>query len=343
MRRPSAEIEEEDIELKVFPPPAKIPRKDSNIVPKCSTHADNDCTFWCNECSKPICLNCVNENHQEHSFLLLKKALREKVKDALDKIYHLKDNIRFVNSNITQCSSEVAFLNSMLEVLRKRKQECEEIRDIPVNFELNMVGLKRFAEGKDDHNLDGQVLDKLFQLYQKTDEDLFFVKYSFLKVFHGTFSSAVSGKSRASKREYFESRIGTGKFLFTLKGTHKEGTHKIRLACDTTKMTAESIKWPVIVNFKYSVLSDNEANMSASNGSCATTSSKDASNGECSSSKQKEKEKERPNHNVHTFCGLSFEQNTSETYLPFVYDIHTKVFIVFEMCVVNEDFNLGLN
>ena len=89
--------------------------------------------------------------------------------------------------------------------------------------------------------------------YKKTDEDLFVVESSFLKVYHGSFSLNPPGKTTRLKK-YFHTKMGSGKYRLKIEGRHSDGgTHKIRITCDTKKMTPTTLKnWPIEMNFKYS-------------------------------------------------------------------------------------------
>ena len=52
---------------------------------------DNSVSFWCKECEKEMCDDCLETHHDKHSVVAIKKHLRREVEKKLSKV-SLKEN-----------------------------------------------------------------------------------------------------------------------------------------------------------------------------------------------------------------------------------------------------------
>ena len=64
---------------------------------------DNSVSFWCKECEKEMCDDCLETHHDKHSVVAIKKHLRREVEKKLSKV-SLKENYTKTGEPYECCS-----------------------------------------------------------------------------------------------------------------------------------------------------------------------------------------------------------------------------------------------
>ena len=114
---------------------------------KCPLHVNKECTLWCSTCDEMICDDCIDNQHDDHSFRKLHKVIVEKLETKLGKsieeglVAHL-DNLKQI---IDSKSLALATLEKELSGLRDHELLVEQYTDImkkkSSNKNLNQTGL----------------------------------------------------------------------------------------------------------------------------------------------------------------------------------------------------------
>lgn len=99
-----------------------------NIYPKCSKHQQKICELYCENCTNPICVQCISsKEHQGHDFLDLLEFVNRKKKILQKSLLEIESTIlpkyKEIASNIP---SQKAYLRETSEVLKTAIDEHGE-------------------------------------------------------------------------------------------------------------------------------------------------------------------------------------------------------------------------
>ena len=109
------------------------------IFPKCSTHSSKNCKLHCNQCTIPICVQCVSsKEHQGHIFVDLLKSVDSKKEEIKEDMQELESSIlaeyKEIASNMPSlkaylCETSESLKNSIDKHGEKLHRKVEDIVD----------------------------------------------------------------------------------------------------------------------------------------------------------------------------------------------------------------------
>ncbi|XP_035699114.1 tripartite motif-containing protein 3-like [Branchiostoma floridae] len=113
-----------------------VPREERQSGNRCSFHPCEVPKLYCNQCNKPVCTECLDEVHNSHNTITLKKALRER-KEPVQELITEGRNI---------LETYVSFLKNLKEkekTLDRQKQETDNSIIQAYNQEVQKVAEKK--------------------------------------------------------------------------------------------------------------------------------------------------------------------------------------------------------
>ena len=138
----------------------------------CPDHKGKDCTFWCEECSKATCIDCVITTHQSHTFISLEAILKQKTTILRRELESL------------ECNE----LKEWKALATEAKQMTSDYLD-----HVNGVGKELDARAKEFH----AKVDEIFNATKKQLEDM---KKTSLAVLHQQVKMVSNGLERVKQK-----------------------------------------------------------------------------------------------------------------------------------------------
>ncbi|XP_062585818.1 uncharacterized protein LOC134247478 [Saccostrea cucullata] len=139
--------------------------------PLCLTHKINRCETYCQDCSIPICIQCMMGSHRKHEFTDISDILREHKQKIKSDTEELENRIvpKYRNINLSTATTE---FDKVLSVIKEQEDKlCKAVRKASIQLTEEVTAQKTEVISKYKEN-QYSVEKEINQIVQKNKETL---------------------------------------------------------------------------------------------------------------------------------------------------------------------------
>ncbi|XP_061165668.1 E3 ubiquitin-protein ligase TRIM71-like [Saccostrea echinata] len=149
-------------------------KKETVFLPTCSSHANNHCEAYCEDCETPICILRLMGLHKNHAFTHINESLQKEKQHIISDTEELENTILPNYRNVNQTTTAADFDKVLSTIEEQEEKNCNAVHKAGIQLKDNVVEEKRTAltESKENQSLSDKTEKELDQVIQKNKEVL---------------------------------------------------------------------------------------------------------------------------------------------------------------------------